>query len=190
MVAIHLAHTEPINPLGAQPVLTHSQAWAGLVRKARSPQDFIPIVDSCEIHSETEDGVDCTITFKSGVAHAPKLRELCTLRPPCGLDYEMYGGSKSLQIISSGPTGNGELFLTFVFAWEHHDLVAGSAEAREIEHGHREVSGRRGACPVGLCVGGSALDRCHCCQGHHCEDENAGGAREGVKLDQWVLLGY
>ncbi len=110
-----------------RPARARADGGAGLgrlERKARRPQDFVPVVESCEILSETapdagEGGrvIRAVVVFKpdSGVAHALRISETCTLRPPCRLDYDMDDGSTAVNIVSS--SADGELFLTFVFAW-------------------------------------------------------------------------
>lgn len=145
MVVIRLAYTTIVNLPGAQPILSHAQVWAGLERKARVPQDFVPVVETCEIHSERDNEITATVIFKadSAVAHARTIREVCTLSPPYRLDYAMEDGSTATNIISmgKGATGDNELFLTFVFAWEHPQLIQGSDEARETEDRHKTVGG-------------------------------------------------
>src|SRR5204863_2241400 len=122
-------------------VLTHSQVWAGLKRKARRPQDFVAVIDTCEILFETDDAITCTVTFKPGVAHARSIKEVCRLRAPCRLDYEIEDGSMGVNIISAGPSRQGDdLFLTFVFGWKHPELVEGSEEAKQVEENHWKVS--------------------------------------------------
>ena len=139
MVTIHLAYSTPINPHGTSLILTAAQAWAGLQRKARRPQDFVPVVDTCEISSEIDGVISCVVIFKadSGVAHAKRIKETCTLRPPCRLDYQIEDGSSAVNVISSGPKG--ELFLTFVFAWVHEGLMEGTDEFREVEQNYNMV---------------------------------------------------
>ena len=141
MVSIHLALTAPINPPSATPVLTHSQVWAGLARKARRPQDFVTVVDTCEILSEIGNAITAIVTFKPGVAHARSIKEVCTLRAPCRLDYEIEDGSTAVNVISVGPSRQEEdLLLTFVFGWEHPELVKGSEAAKRVEENHWKVS--------------------------------------------------
>jgi len=141
MVTIRLARSAPLNSPGQSTVLTHAQAWSGLMRKAREPQLFVPVVETCEILSETDDEVSCVITFKSGVAHKRRIREVCKLNRPCQLYYEMEDGSTAYNVISQGPSGEeSDLLMTFVFCWEHPDLAPGSDEAKAAENNHRQVS--------------------------------------------------
>ncbi|CAI4215526.1 unnamed protein product [Parascedosporium putredinis] len=147
MVTINLAHSAPINPLGAHPVLTAAQAWAGLMHKARRPQDFVPVVSGCEILSEAETSIEAIVYFEPGVAHATTIRETCTLRAPSRLDYDMEDGSTATNIISLGSSGNPEdLILTFCFGWEHAGVEEGSQEAQDILSNHLNVlHGQKGS---------------------------------------------
>ncbi|PKS04987.1 hypothetical protein jhhlp_008353 [Lomentospora prolificans] len=140
MVTIRLAQSALINPFGARPILSAEQAWAALVRKARRPQDFVPVVSSCEIITETDTKIEAVVNFKPGVAHATRIREVCTLQAPCRLDYAMEDGSMSVNIVSMGPGRRTEdLVLTFYFSWEHPGVEEGSTEAKEIFENHLKV---------------------------------------------------
>ena len=78
MVTLYLSHTAPINPSGITPVLTIRQIWAGLQRKVRFAQEFVPIIESCTVLEEQPDGtVVRDVVFKEGVPK-PKARETVT----------------------------------------------------------------------------------------------------------------
>jgi hypothetical protein len=49
MVNFNIAYTSRINPVGATPVLNQAQIWAGLQRKIRFAQEFVPVIESCEV---------------------------------------------------------------------------------------------------------------------------------------------
>ncbi len=110
------------------------------MRKARRPQDFVPVVESCDVISETTSVISAIVHFKPGVAHARSIKETCKLSLPCRLDYDMEDGSVAANVISSGTNGNGDdLFLTFFFSWEHPELEDGSEEAKRVEESHGRV---------------------------------------------------
>lgn len=75
MVKFHLAHTSPINPPSASPVLTHAQVWSGLQRKIRFAQEFVPIIESCTVLSDVDGVVDRKVVFKEGMAPKREARE-------------------------------------------------------------------------------------------------------------------
>lgn len=144
MVTLNIAVSSPINPPGAHPVLTPDQAWAGLARKARRPQDFVPIVDSCKIIQESETSIEAIVHFKPVAGHPLSIRETCTLREPCRLDYAMEDGSSASNIISTGPgDADGDMLLTFVFAWECSNARAGSEDLKRIAESRKKVIRKR-----------------------------------------------
>lgn len=53
MNTLSFAASRLVNPPGAEPVLTEAQLWAGLQRKVRVPQEFVPAITSCEVTSDT-----------------------------------------------------------------------------------------------------------------------------------------
>ncbi|KLU82335.1 hypothetical protein MAPG_01408 [Magnaporthiopsis poae ATCC 64411] len=116
VTTLHHAHTEPINPPGAEPALTREQVWAGLQRKVRSPAEFVPVIDSYHILSEAGDVVTRTVQFKPNFGPEGKITEVCTSYHPTQILYEMDTGDKVSNVISAGPTGEPtDLFLTYVF---------------------------------------------------------------------------
>ncbi|KAE8453869.1 hypothetical protein EG329_007645 [Mollisiaceae sp. DMI_Dod_QoI] len=130
---------------GELAIIKSAGLWAGLELKARLPQDFVPVVSSCEIHSEVDNVITATVFFKSDseVAHPRTIRETCTLSKPWRLDYLMEDGSRAMNVVSLGDgVGEGELFLSFVFRWVHKDVVPGSEEEGRLEERHRLVDGR------------------------------------------------
>lgn len=85
MVTTNLALTVSLNPPGAQPPapqITEAHAWSALARKARRPQDFIPVVSFCTILSETPTRISSEVFFHPGVGHALVIWEVCTLHAP------------------------------------------------------------------------------------------------------------
>ncbi len=66
MVTIHVAYTAPINPAGASPVLTRAQVFAGMQRKVRRAQDFVDIIESCEVVAKDGNVVTRRVQFRPG----------------------------------------------------------------------------------------------------------------------------
>lgn len=78
MVVINCAYTEQINPQGVSPVLSRDQIWKGLQRKIRKAQDFVPVIESCEVLEEKENEVIREAQFKEMNGQPPhKVREVC-----------------------------------------------------------------------------------------------------------------
>jgi len=68
MVTVKLARTAPINPPSAEPSLTIEQVFKGLVRKCYQPQEFVPLMQGCDILHEDKHGLTRMLTFKPGWA--------------------------------------------------------------------------------------------------------------------------
>lgn len=76
MVLLYLSYTSKINKEGDAPVLTIDQVWKGLQRKVRFAQEFVPIIESCTVIEEKEDGtVVRDVKFKEGAGPKPQARE-------------------------------------------------------------------------------------------------------------------
>lgn len=101
----------------------------------------MPIVDSCKIVQENETTIEAIVNFKPVPGHPLSIRETCTLREPCRLDYAMEDGSSASNVISTGPGGaDMDMLLTFVFAWECPDAQAGSEELKRIGESRKKVT--------------------------------------------------
>ncbi|ETS86877.1 hypothetical protein PFICI_00705 [Pestalotiopsis fici W106-1] len=136
MVTINIAYTAPINPAGVEPKLNQAQIWAGLERKVRHAEEFVAIIVACDVVSEGQTAkgfstVTRDVTFKG--APAP-VREVCTHYAPSRVDFEQDNGSFISNIVSKGP--DGELLMTYSFAWAHPDLADGSPEVEKLEADH------------------------------------------------------
>lgn len=64
MVVLYQSQTLPINPSGAEPVLTVPQFWEVMILKCRKPQLFIEAMSASEVLEETEQFIKRTVTFK------------------------------------------------------------------------------------------------------------------------------
>lgn len=49
-----IAYTVSVNSASASPTLTKDEVWRGLMGKARRPQDYVPVINHCEVLSENE----------------------------------------------------------------------------------------------------------------------------------------
>ena len=66
MAIIFTAYTASINPSGATPVLTAAQVWAGMQRKIRHAEEFVPPIVACKVMSEDGNEVVREATFAAG----------------------------------------------------------------------------------------------------------------------------
>lgn len=78
MVNLNLAYTAKINPEGVTPVLTVDQVWKGLQRKIRFAQEFVPVIESCEVLEDKDGVVKRQVKFKPGLG--PKDEAFETVR--------------------------------------------------------------------------------------------------------------
>ncbi|KAI0384043.1 hypothetical protein F5Y04DRAFT_293445 [Hypomontagnella monticulosa] len=140
MVTFNLAYTAPVNPAGATPALTLPQIWAGLERKVRKAQEFVPIIEECTVLSEetSQEAGNFTIVrevrFKAGFepgSGGVLVKETCVHYPPCRVDFKQPDGSSVSNVVSAGP--DGELLMTYVFEWRYPGVKEGSEEAKALE---------------------------------------------------------
>ncbi|EUC46829.1 hypothetical protein COCMIDRAFT_4118 [Bipolaris oryzae ATCC 44560] len=133
MVNFNLAHTSRINPPGAAPVLTQPQLWAGLQRKIRFAQEFVPVIESCTVLEESADGVVTRhVVFKKGMGPKDTAREVVRGFWPTWVDFEQEDGSHVRNIISDGASGGVEdLHMTYVFEFRLPNVQEGTEEAEK-----------------------------------------------------------
>jgi len=76
MVTVYLSYTSKINKPNDSTVLTIEQVWKGLQRKVRFAQEFVPVIESCKVLEERDDGtVVRDVKFKEGKGPKPQARE-------------------------------------------------------------------------------------------------------------------
>ena len=151
MVAIHIAYTSPINSSSgpkSEPQLTIEQVWAGLQRKIRHGDEFVPVIESCDVISEYDDPksgnhiVEREAVFKPGTGPSGKVKEVCESFGQTRVDFHQMNGSLVMNLISRGP--DGELFMTYSFDWLHPEVDEGDSEKVE-ELRKRYTEGATGA---------------------------------------------
>lgn len=151
MVVFNLGYTAPINREGQSPVLSIDQVWAGLQRKIRHAEEFVPLIVHCEVLAEEVAANDDTVTtvtrivkFRPGSgpnADGQPVKEVCKQYPPCRVDFYQEDGTKIANYISQGPSSApDDLFMTYVFEWRHPGVEAGSEQANKMEAMHKAVS--------------------------------------------------
>ena len=78
MVNRYIAYTQPVNPAGASPILTKPQLWAGLQRKVRHAEEFVPVIVSCEVLGEEANVVTRQVVFQEGFGNSKgPIKEVC-----------------------------------------------------------------------------------------------------------------
>ncbi|GAB1316917.1 Bet v I/Major latex protein domain-containing protein [Madurella fahalii] len=147
MLVINLGYTAPVNRPGQSPVLTLDQVWAGLQRKVRHAEEFVPLIEACEVVSEEksetgEEVITRLVTFRqrpdAGPNAGKQVKEVCKLHAPCRVDFFQEDGSKIANYVTSGE--GGELYMTYVFEWRHATVEAESEEARKLEETSKQTA--------------------------------------------------
>ena len=64
MVVLYQSQTCPINPPGAQPVLSLSQFWEVMILKCRQPELFVAPMSGSEVLEETDMFIKRLVVFK------------------------------------------------------------------------------------------------------------------------------
>jgi len=133
MVVFYLAYTAPLNPAGSSPTLTISQIWAGLQRKIRFAQEFVPAaITGCEVLSEEDGVVTRIVNFKPGMGPKSSAKEVVSSFGQAWVEFKQEDGSIIRNLISEGPSRTVEdLQMTYMFEWRFPDIEEGSTEADE-----------------------------------------------------------
>lgn len=135
-----IAYTAQINPSGSDPVLTRAQVWSGLELKIRAGQDFVGAILSTDVISEektskTELPVTVReVVFKEG---NKRMRERCIAFEPTKVEFHQPDGSKVTNVVSEGAGGASDMYMTYVFEWQHPEIEGNQeqlATVYEKEH--------------------------------------------------------
>ncbi|KAI4615546.1 uncharacterized protein J4E88_000407 [Alternaria novae-zelandiae] len=135
MVNFNIAYTSRINPAGATPVLNQAQIWAGLQRKIRFAQEFVPVIESCDVLEEKDGVVTRDVKFKKGMGPKDQAKEVVRSYWPSWVDFEQEDGTHIRNIVSDGPSGEIEdLNMTYMFEFVVPHVQEGTPEAeKEIQ---------------------------------------------------------
>lgn len=137
MTVLYFAATAPVNPAGAEPVLSPAQVWEGLRRKIRHADEFVPPITSCVVEKEEGNVVHRRVVF-NGIK---EMTEVCTELAPHKVEFVLEDGTEVENILAQGITGEDtDLHLTYSFKWQFPELQEGSAEAKEKLAGQQKVS--------------------------------------------------
>jgi len=140
MVTIHCAYTEKVNPAGATPVLSRDQIWKGLQRKIRRAQDFVPVIQACDVLEDKDNVVVREAHFIKGDGiPAGKVKEVCKSYYPTRVDFWQPSGAVITNTISDGPSLTEDDYnMTYTFEWRHEDIEEGSEEHKKLQKTHTE----------------------------------------------------
>jgi len=116
-----LSHAIPVNPPGAEPVLTREQVWRGLEMKAENAMPFVDGMTHCDVDSRDGNILTRTITFR-GTQH----RERITLFASVKVQFERLDGTGWIDNVISDSEGG--LLLTFTFGITFPGIAEDSSE--------------------------------------------------------------
>ncbi|KAJ7129086.1 DUF1857-domain-containing protein [Mycena filopes] len=105
-MAYAFAATRPVNPPGAEPVLTEEQLWKGLEYKSRNPIVFFPMITGTNMKSDDGDKFERESTLDNGSVITEKVQ----MYAPTIAYVEMDVGWRMTNVVSYGPAD--ELLLT------------------------------------------------------------------------------
>jgi hypothetical protein len=149
MAVLNLGYTGQVNKPGTSPTLTAAQVWAGLERKVRHAEEFVPVIEGCTVLSEEKKSTGETVVTRDVQfvpGSGPKedgspVKEVCELFAPCRVDFYQENGTKISNFATAGPSGDAhDLFLTYVFEWRHPGVEQGGEKAKALEANHKKVS--------------------------------------------------
>ncbi|KAJ7197716.1 hypothetical protein B0H12DRAFT_969284, partial [Mycena haematopus] len=110
-MAYSFAATRPVNPPGAEPVLTEEQVWKGLEYKVRNPVPFIPMISGSKTIFEEGNKLTRELTMANS---SVTMTEQIETHPRTIVYFDMNNGMRLTNTISYGPAD--ELLLTYAFA--------------------------------------------------------------------------
>ncbi|PVI07805.1 DUF1857-domain-containing protein [Periconia macrospinosa] len=144
MTLIALAFTAPLNPPStpASERLTRAQLQAGLHRKVRFPQEFIPAIEACEVLSDKDNVVERHAIFKPGYHKKDTIEKVRTWGDVWH-DFENDDGTVIRNIVSEDTKGDGEIYVTFTFEFRIPNLKEDTPEYEEQKK-KLEAMGRSG----------------------------------------------
>ncbi|KAF8154067.1 hypothetical protein B0H34DRAFT_799971 [Crassisporium funariophilum] len=111
MQRFNFAASRRVNPDGISPKLTEAHVWKGLEMKARKPGDFISVVKSCDVLSDTGNKVLRSVVFQDA---SPVNEEIDLYEGTIGYFEIPTLGYRITNVLSYDK--DDELTLTFSFA--------------------------------------------------------------------------
>jgi len=133
---VRAARTIKINDNPAEPPLTRSLVWRGLMMKAENPMPFVPVISACRIVERHGDQL-----VRKIVDRGDPITERVTFFPERMVRFERLSG-RVLGIILNEivEDDDGDLALRFTFNLAVEGIATGSAAeqqfANEMEHGY------------------------------------------------------
>jgi hypothetical protein len=133
---VRAERTIKINDDPAEPPLTRSLVWRGLMMKAENPMPFVPVISECRIVEHHGDQL-----VREIVDRGDPITERVTFFPERMVRFERLSGRVLGTILNEiVEDDDGELALRFTFTLAIEGVAAGSPAEREfageMEHGY------------------------------------------------------
>lgn len=133
---VRAGRTIKVNVDPAEPLLTRSLVWRGLMMKAENPMPFVPVISSCDVTERYAGGL-----VREIVDRGDRITERVTFHPERTVEFERLSGRVLGTILNEiVEDEDGDLALRFTFTLSVEGIVPGSAEEREfaanMEHGY------------------------------------------------------
>jgi hypothetical protein len=125
---VRAERTIKVNDDPAEPRLTRSLVWRGLMTKAENPMPFVPVITSCRIVERHGNGL-----IREIIDRGDTITERVTFFPERMVKFERLSGRVLGTILNEIiEAEDGELALRFTFTLSIEGVAAGSAEEREF----------------------------------------------------------
>tara|TARA_R110002072_G_scaffold19444_14_gene72222 strand:- start:81 stop:560 length:480 start_codon:yes stop_codon:yes gene_type:complete len=112
---------------GAQPELSRSDVWRGLVMKGENALPFVPVMEACDVTERGSDkGTDWLIRAIRIAGNT--MHERVTFRPEHTVEFERLDGIERGTILNEILEPDGGLALRFTFTLSREDMADGSDE--------------------------------------------------------------
>lgn len=114
---------------GAEPALSRSDVWRGLVMKGENALPFVPVMEACDV---TERGSDAGIDWliRAIRISGNTMHEKVSFHPEDTVEFERLDGIERGTILNEILEPEDGLALRFSFTLSREDMEDGSAEER------------------------------------------------------------
>jgi hypothetical protein len=116
--------TIPVNT-GAQPALTRSDVWHGLVMKGENALPFVPVMEACDVTERGSDG-DIDWLIREIRIAGNTMHEKVSFYPEHTVEFERLDGIERGTILNEILEPAGGLALRFTFTLSREDMENGS----------------------------------------------------------------
>ncbi|CAI6038967.1 hypothetical protein V2G26_010836 [Clonostachys chloroleuca] len=141
MVRVYGAGTIPVNGPKDSSILTRDQLWKALQRKIRRPEEFVPILSGCTVHSDENNVVKREVELHFGKWGKRHMQETVTSHGELWIRFEQSDGSVSTNLVSFQPDmSETNLMLTYIFDWDFPSVQEGTEDHKKLLYEMSEMA--------------------------------------------------